>query len=164
MEKELKRKLLDYIRENNPDVLFQLEYEDGITLYLSQKLNGLTDLMKQLKDEGQPDYLIEMLCMEQMTADLRPSKYHYICEILAEEFETVYTQLIADGLLRAEIINMINYCLPVFDDLRFSVETEDNRFLHYAITGVVKEYLQSNSENEKVSNGLQQSAKTQGQY
>lgn len=66
--------------------------------------------------------------------------------------------------MRAEVINMINYCLPVFDDLRFSVETEDNRFLHYAITGVVKEYLQSNSENEKVSNGLQQSAKTQGQY
>lgn len=97
MEKELKRKLLDYIRENNPDVLFQLEYEDGITLYLSQKLNGLTDLMKQLKDEGQPDYLIEMLCLEQMTSDLRPSKYNYICGILVEEFETVYTQLIAEG-------------------------------------------------------------------
>jgi hypothetical protein len=164
MQENLVNKLLEYIRENNPDVLFQLEQEAGLTQYLNQKVSDVTDLIEQLKNEQLPAYQIESLCLEQMTAELRPSKYNYICGILSDEFENEYAQLIADGLLQYEAINMVNYCLPVFDDLRFSEETEDNQFLRYAIIGMIKEYLESNSVKENVSNELQQSAKIQGQY
>ena len=42
---ELRNKLLEYIRDNNPDVLFQLEQEAGLTQYLNQKLNDVADLI-----------------------------------------------------------------------------------------------------------------------
>lgn len=162
MLEELRNKLLEYIRENNLDVLFHLEQEAGLTLYLNQKLSDAADLIERLKKERQPGYLIETMSLEQMTADLRPSKYNYICTILSEEFEAEHSRLIEAGLFQYEVINMLNYCLPVFEDLRFSEETVDNRFTRYAIAGMISEYLESNSVKENVSNGLQQSAETQG--
>ncbi|HMO60721.1 MAG: hypothetical protein QM725_07205 [Lacibacter sp.] len=161
---ELRNKLLEYIRDNNPDVLFQLEQEAGLTQYLNQKLNDVADLIERMKKERQPGYLIETICLDQMTNELRPSKYNYICNILSEEFEKEFSQMVNAGLLQYEVINIVTYCLPIFEDLRFSEETADNRFTRYAIAGMISEYLESNSVKEKVSNGLQQSAKTQGQY
>jgi hypothetical protein len=161
---ELRNKLLEYIRDNNPDVLFQLEQEAGLTQYLNQKLNDVTGLLDRLKKESKPGYLIETICLHQITTELRPSKYNYICTILSEEFEKEYSKMLTAGLLQYEVINIVTYCLPVFEDLRFSEETADNRFTRYAIAGMISEYLESNSVKEKVSNGLQQSAKTQRQY
>jgi len=161
---ELGNKLLEYIRENNPDVLFQLEQEAGLTQYLNLKLSEAADLIERLKKERRPGYLVEKICLDQMTADLRPSKYNYIRTVLSEEFEKEYSQMVEAGLLQYEVINMVTYCLPIFQDLRFSEETADNRFTRYAIAGMISEYLVSNSVNEKVNDGLQQSAKAQGQY
>lgn len=71
MLESLSNKLLEYIRDNHPDVLFQLEQEAGLTQYLNQKINDVTDLIERLKKERRPGYLIETICLEQMTADLR---------------------------------------------------------------------------------------------
>jgi hypothetical protein len=65
-------------------------------------------------------------------------------------------------LLQHEVINIVNHGLSVFNDLKFSEETEDNRFTRYAITGMISEYLESSSVKENVSNGLQQSTETTG--
>lgn len=154
-------KLLEYIRENNPDVLFQLEEEGKLRGYMHTKVASVNSLLNQI-DKGQPAYIIEEACMDILTADLRPSKYNYICNILEEEFTERHQQLIDAGLLKLEAINLINHCLPVFEDLKFAEENEDNRFLRYAIIGEISEYLQRNSESEKVSYGLQQSKETEG--
>ncbi|MBN8836140.1 MAG: hypothetical protein J0I09_02695 [Sphingobacteriia bacterium] len=164
MLNEIKNHLLDYIRENNPDILFQLQQGDGLAQYINQKLNDAAELLERLKKEQQPGYLIEIICLKQITADLRPSKYNYIRTILSEEFEERYILMLEAGLLQYELVNMVSYCLPVFEDLRFSEETVDNKFTRYAITGMINEYLESNSVDENVSNGLQQSAKVQRQY
>ncbi|WP_457817492.1 hypothetical protein, partial [Staphylococcus aureus] len=78
-------------------------------------------------------------------------RYNYILHILEEEFENNYKKLLQSGLLQHEVINMINYCNSTFDDLVFAEETADNQFIHYAITGAVSEYLESNRVNESVS-------------
>ena len=160
MQQILINKLHQYMRENNPDVLMQLEEDGMVTTYLSTKLGYVEDLIKQVRN-GQPSYIIENTCMDVLTRDLRPSKYNYIRRIVDEEFEETNNQLIESGLLQFEVINMIAYCQSVFDDLNFSEENEENRFLRYAITGVIKEYLEE-GRGENVKNGLQQSTKTEG--
>lgn len=156
-------KLHEYIRGNNPDILFQLEEENKVSEYLTEKVSTVSYLINQL-DKGQPAYIIEDTCMDVLTQDLRPSRYNYIRNILEEEFGDTYQQLSDNGLLRFEIINIVNYCNSVFEDLRFSEETEDNQFLRYAIMGAIGEYQESNvtSESENVSNGLQQSSEAEG--
>jgi hypothetical protein len=162
MQEILLNKLLEYLRENNPDILFQLEQEAGLTNYLTDKVSSVMEMVQSIKAQNQPDYVIEEACMNYMTIELRPSNYNYISGILSEEFENDYNLMLESGLGPTEIINIVNYCESVFSDLNFSEENEDNRFMRYAITGMISEYLQRNSENENVSNGLQQSAETAG--
>lgn len=162
MQQALITKLHEYIRQNNPDLLFQLEEDRKVTEYLSNKISTVSALIKQT-ESGKPVYIIEDACMDVMTQDLRPSKFNYICNLLQEEFESTYNQFQEYGTLKFEVINLINLCQSVFDDLNFSEENEDNQFLRYAILGTISEYLESAiSENENVKDGLQQSTETEG--
>ena len=160
MQEALINNLYQYIRTNNPDILLDLEETGSVTTYLSNKVSSVDYLYNQLSTEGKPAYIIEELCMNFLTQDLMPSRYNYIHNLLEAEFEIKYKELIESGLLLYEVSNMIKHCQSVFDDLNFSEENEDNRFLRYAITGVIKEYLE-NVVNEKVSNELQQSTETE---
>jgi hypothetical protein len=78
MQEILINKLLEYIRDNNPDILFALEAEVAVTTWLSEKVSIVDMLIIQLKKQQQPDYEIEEICMDIITKDLRPSKYNYI--------------------------------------------------------------------------------------
>jgi predicted DNA-binding transcriptional regulator len=160
MKEILIGKLLEYIRDNNPDILFALEAEDKLRSWLYDKAYSAESLVQQLKNDKQPDYIIQETCLVEMTRDLRPSRYNYILNILEQEFERDYELLLQSGLLQHEIVNMIDYCNSTFDDLRFAEENEDSQFIRYAITGAVSEYLESNRVDETVSNELQQSAET----
>jgi len=162
MQQALITKLHEYIRENNPDLLFQLEEDGKVTEYLSDKISTVSALIKQTEN-GKPAYIIEDACMDVLTQDLRPSKFNYISKLLQEEFESTYNQLQESGTLKFEVINLIDQCQSVFDDLKFSSENEDNQFLRYAILGTISEYLEGvTSENENVKDGLQHSTKTEG--
>jgi len=159
MQGTLINNLYQYIRANNPDILLDLEETGSVTTYLSEKVSSVDFLYKQLGTEGKPAYIIEELCMNFLTQDLKPSRYNYIHNLLETEFEIKYNQIIESGLLLYEVSNMIKYCQSVFGDLNFSEENEDNRFLRYAITGVIKEYF-DNVVSENVSDELQQSTET----
>lgn len=160
MQAILINKLLEYIKKNNPDVLFQLEAEGKLRGYLYNKLASVSSMLIQMEEE-QPQYIIEEACLNAMITDLLPSKYNYICNILGEEFPEIYQQLVDNGLLQFEIINIIGHCQPVFEELAFNQANEDNQFIKYAIIGSLSEYLQRNSEKENVSDELQQSTETE---
>lgn len=160
MKEILIGKLLEYIRDNNPDILFALEAEDKLRLWLYSKADSVESRWKQMEAEKQPAYIIEETCLNELTRELRPSRYNYISNLLEQEFEKDCQMLIKAGLLQHELVNMIGYCDSVFNDLKFSEENEDNRFIYYAISGAISEYLDSNSVRETVSNELQQSAET----
>jgi Domain of unknown function (DUF1896) len=160
MKEILLNKLFEYIRDNNPDILFELEANKGVTSWLSNKIESINPIIEQLKQQGLPEFEIEEICMAELTKELKPSKYNYLLNVLEDEFSKNYNQLLESGLLQHEVINMITHCQPVFDGLNFSEENEDNEFLRYAIIGAVSEYL--NSENENVSNELQQPTETAG--
>ena len=162
MQQILINKLHEYIRENNPDLLFQLEEDRKVTEYLSDKISTVSALIKQMEN-GTPAYIIENASMDVLTQDLRPSKYNYISNLLQEEFESTYNQIQESGTLKFEVINLVNQCQSVFADLKFSEENEDNQFLRYAILGTISEYLEGvTSGNENVKDGLQQSTETEG--
>src|ERR1019366_1407976 len=92
-------KLHRYLKQNNPDLLLQLEDEGKVTEYLSNKIKIVDALLDQ-QDTKQPSYIIEEACMDILTQDLLPSKYHYICGILEEEFTATYRQFQKSGTLQ----------------------------------------------------------------
>lgn len=144
MQDILTSKLHAYIRQNNPDVLMALEEDGNVTQYLADKVDTIKDLSEQLKELGKPAYIIEEVCMNVLTKDLKPSRFNYICAILEEDFAATHQQLQASATLIYEAINMIAYCKPVFESIDFTEENENDRQLRYAITGAISEYLTGN--------------------
>lgn len=139
MKEILFAKLHEYLRENNPDILLPLEEERRVTAWLQDKISTVESLLKELA--GQPQYIIEKMCMDFLTLDLRPSKFNYIKKILEDEFEERYQHFIASGTLLFEGVNHVNHCQPLFEDMNFSEENEDDNLLKYAITGAIAEYF-----------------------
>jgi hypothetical protein len=152
--------LYRYIQKNNPELLADIESNGTATAYLTSKMQSIKNLIAELQQKRVPDYELEEICITQLTADLRPSKYNYILQLMEEDFQHEYNKLLSDGLLQTEAINMVNECRPVFEDLNFSEENESNRFIRYAIIGMIKDYFECKSENEIVSNELPRPAKT----
>lgn len=162
MQETLQDKLYQYLQSNNPDILIQLQEDDALSDYLIEKVAGVLKETLELKNQLSP-LVFENVCMEMLTSDLNPSKYNYIINLLEEEFEAKYNELIESGLLKTEAINLIGCCQSTFTDLNFSEENEDNQFIRYAIMGAIQEYFESVADaNENVSNELQQPAKTEG--
>lgn len=143
MQEVLIAKLHQYISENNPDLLVALQQESNLNPYLREKVAAVDLLVHELIANGTPAYIIEGRCMDELTKELRPSKFNYLVSVLEEEFEEDYQKLKENGLLAYEVINLIESCIPAFETFGFTEDAENNRHLRYAIVGVVKEYFEN---------------------
>lgn len=143
MQTILIEKLRSYIVHNNPDLLLTLQADFSLTRYLEQKVRTVQPLLENLLAENKPAYIIEELCLNELTKDLRPSKFNYIRSLLEEEFEHDFVQLKETGMLTYEIVNLIHLCEPVFEILGFTEENENDRALQNAITGTIQQHLEN---------------------
>lgn len=141
MQAVLTNKLHQYISENNPDLLLAIEERGSSIQYLNNKIGEISYLITELQQSNSPEYIIEELCMQALTKDLRPSKFNYIKNILEEEFEFAFYSFQKSGTLLYEVVNIINQSEEIFTAFDFTEENEDNRQLRYAVTGVINEYL-----------------------
>lgn len=146
MQEILIRKLHEYIQDNNPDLLLTLQEENRVTDYLHENVSSIDGLINQLVAENKPASLIEEVCMEEMTRSLKPSRFNYLKALLEDEFLTESERLNHAGILQTEIINLVAVCEPVFHELDFSDQNDNDPYLRYAIIGAVHEYL-----NQKVT-------------
>lgn len=144
MQEMLKEKLWTFIVHNNPDLMLNLQQDFSVTGYLEKKVFNVQPLISQLLAENKPGYIIEELCMEELTKDLRPSKFNYIRGVLEEEFELDFLRIKESGLLTYEIVNLISKSETVFEILGFTQDNEQDRMLRYAIAGTIRQYIESN--------------------
>lgn len=142
----LLEKLRSYIIANNPDLMLQLQRQMGFTRYLEDKIAAVAGTMEQLVSEGKPQYIIEELCLKEMTAELRPSRFNYLREIFETEFAETFERFRELGVLTYELTNIIEYCKDLFELFEFSEEREDDRNLRYAIVGAISEYLSRDTD------------------
>lgn len=141
MQEVLTKKLWTYIVQNNPDLMISLQESQVVTRYLEEKVNAVLPMAEQLLQEGRPSYIIEELCLNAMTEDLKPSRYLYISSVLEDEFPKDYTRMTENGTLTYEVVNLIEACKDIFTAFDFNTENEENRHLRYAIIGQVHDYL-----------------------
>ena len=141
MQEMLKEKLWTYIVHNNPDLMLNLQQDFSVTSYLEKKVFNLQPLISQLLAENKPGYLIEELCMAELTKDMEPSRFNFIRDILEDEFQLDFLRMKQTGLLPYEIMNLISESETVFNELGFTAENEHERRLRYAIAGIIQEYL-----------------------
>lgn len=141
MQNVLMQKLWTYIVHNNPELMLSLQESCSVTRYLEEKVNTVMRMVAQLLDEGRPQYIIEELCFNAITEELKPSRYQYIRSVIEEEFNADYERMKENGTLTYEVVNLIETCKSIFSGFGFNSENEANRHLRYAIIGQVHDYL-----------------------
>jgi hypothetical protein len=141
MENILKEKLWFYIIHNNPDLMFTLQEAYSVSDYLNEKVKGIKSILTDMLLEGTPQYIIEEICLNVLTEDLKPSRFLYISSLLEEEFEDKYTSFSKSGILQYEVINLMESCKEIFESIGFTNENEDDPTLRNAIIGQIADYL-----------------------
>jgi len=141
MQNLLMEKLRAYIVHNNPELLLNLQGGQSFTRYLEDKVSCVMPMVLELVEAGKPGYVIEELCLNALTEDLRPSKFHYLQRVLEEDFPSNYSVFRESGVLTYETVNLIEACKEVFDAFGFNEENEDDRLLRHAIIAQVHSYL-----------------------
>lgn len=140
MQHILREKLWAYVVAHNPELMLSLQEEFSVTAYLTEKVNNVMPLIETMRAEQTPQLIIEETCLEEMTAELKPSRFLYIREIMEEEFPIQFGALQESGTLTYEIVNLINECSALFEELGFRKNRENN-LLRYAVIAQVDDYL-----------------------
>lgn len=141
MENILKERLWFYIVHNNSDLMFILQQEYSVSHYLNEKVNGIHLLIEEMLSENTPRYIMEEICLNVLTEDLKPSRFIYIRSLLEEEFEQIYTNFADSGILTYEIINLMESCREVFETIGFTKENEEDPILRNVVIGQISDYL-----------------------
>lgn len=142
MKTTLIRQLHSYMLHHHTDLLIALQEDHRLDHYLETKVASVMDLVIRLELEGRPNYVIEALCMEELTRDLRPSRFSYMRDLLEAEFEDAYKSFNQSGILTYELINLAGACEPIFEVFAFGDENEDSKELQHAVMGMIAEYLE----------------------
>ena len=141
MQELLMHKLYAYVGGNNPELLLELQQEKSVTDWLMEKVEAIDTTFQELISKDTPVYEIEEQCMALLTAELKPSRYQFIRNLLEEEFTKEFGRLENGGNLVATIIEMIPICEEAFQRFGFYDGKEVGRLLHYTITGLLHERL-----------------------
>lgn len=141
MKEILISKLYEYLLQNNPDIIISFQNETEAAEYIKEKVESLDDMSEQLLAQGKPAYIVEDICMGQLTEEFRPSRYNYLLSVLEEDFYSDYLTWQDSGVLTYEIVSLLHACDQVFDYLDFSEENEDDRKIRYAIIRTIQLHL-----------------------
>ncbi len=141
MFQTLKEKLQAFIIVHHPDLMDRMEETQSLQTYMDDLVSQVMPKVLDWLSEEKPTYMIEELALKDLFHRLGPSRYDYILDILEKEFAPDYHKFFDIGVLRYEALNIITYCSEVFEAFSFSEETQDDRFLGYAIIAKVHEYL-----------------------
>jgi hypothetical protein len=144
MKEQLIQNLHSYLVHHQTDLLIALQEDHRLTHYLEHKVGSVQELWEQLTEEGRPAYVVEALCMEELTRDLRPSRFDYVKAVLMTEFPRHLQQMTADGTLTYEVINLTGGCEPIFEAFFFSSANRDDPGLRTAVKALMAEYLEAN--------------------
>ena len=137
MTNKLQGLLLGYIKENNPELLLQLEQDDALHTWVMEKIQEVELVLNNAK----PTLLNETQYMEILTADLKPSKFRYVRDLFETEFTNDYERMVEAGTLSYELVNIVSACHQLFEDMPI-IEGMENPHLDHAVAGVINDYLQ----------------------
>ncbi|XHR94304.1 hypothetical protein ACFJIV_29130 [Mucilaginibacter sp. UC70_90] len=137
----LKEKLQAYISVNNPDLLIRLQADYSMSRYLEDKISKAMPLILDLLAQDKPGHVIEELVMNELTADLRPSRYLYVLRLLEERFAEEHGKLKTLGVLQYVTLQLLDQCQPVFDEHHFSIRNQHDAYLEAKVRARIRAYL-----------------------
>ncbi|MGO1672064.1 MAG: hypothetical protein ACTHYC_14660 [Sphingobacterium sp.] len=149
MHTKLKEKLWAYIVQNNPDLMHRLQDEYHVVKYLEEKVSAVMPKALKLLEKNIPGYAIIEICLNEMTAELKPSRYKFILGILKVHFPEIFQTYEEQGQLAYEGVKLVEYCQSTFEAVRFQMDDEQDIQMRSVIKTKIATYLDSNKSNHE---------------
>ena len=150
MESQLKERLWKFIIEQNPELMFSLQENYAVEPYLNEKINSIKPQLVNWKRIGYPESSIDLLAMEVLTSDLKPSRFHFISNILKNKFPMHYSQYKSQGILTYKTISLVELCQVAFDSIRFSEAHFNSKRFKEAISGIIRKQILLNTYHQSM--------------
>ncbi|MWB94942.1 hypothetical protein GON26_11230 [Flavobacterium sp. GA093] len=141
MENILKEKLWEYIIHNNPELMYKLQDKYGVSEYLEDKVKSVLVLADEMLSECTPREIIEEICLNLLTTELKPSRFTYLSSLLFEEFEGTYVDFARSGTLTYEVLNIMGACSELFETNNFTAGSNTDPNFKNTLIPKITDYL-----------------------
>jgi hypothetical protein len=131
---ELKKKLWAHLYVNHPEFTLELKEDKLLEPYLEKKIQSVSDYLDSLLSESKPDYVVEELCLTKLLDEIRPARFPYFLQVLAEQFPEIYQIWQQQGILTVQIINFKRYLRSQFKSLDQLFEGESKERIYETVT------------------------------
>ncbi|TDQ73813.1 hypothetical protein [Sphingobacterium yanglingense] len=141
MYQKLKESLWAFIVVNNPDLMFRLQDEYSVVTYLEEKVSKVMPTALKLLETDKPSHAIIELCLNEMTADLKPSRYQYILGLLQSYFSNRHKELAELGTLTYVAVRLVDHCQEVLDKFPFCEKSKESDELSVQMQCMIGDFL-----------------------
>lgn len=147
MEELLMADYHPYLYLDNPEILIKdsLLYSKPRTL--KKKVKKTCDRIREMIALGQPQQEIIDQSVELITSELRPSRFGYVCAVIASEFPKTFLKWVRINQLTDQVLDVLSACEPVFSLLKFNSHTAEQHSIYITISNFIRHYLKRKKRN-----------------
>ena len=141
METALKERLWDYIIIHNPELMYHLQEQYLVGSYLQRKVNEVLPQAQEMRANGVDVCTILEACIEELTQELKPSKFQFVRRVIQEEFPAEYQLLSSTYMLDYEVLNIVDASWDIFQQFGPYCERENSKIQRYAVMHQISTHL-----------------------
>jgi hypothetical protein len=96
---------------------------------------------------GHPQVDIIDQSVELITAEFRPSRFGYVCTVIASEFPKTFLKRVKIDELAYQVLDAVSACEPVFGLLKFNSHTTEQHSIYITVSNFIRHYLKRKKRN-----------------
>ncbi len=141
METALKERLWNYIIIHNPELMYDLQDHYMVGSYLQEKVSEVLPQAHEMLDQGVAMCKIFEACIEELTRELKPSRFLLVRRVIQEEFPLEYHLLRLSYMLDYEVLNILDASVDIFERFGPFSERDNPKAQRYAIMHQISAHL-----------------------
>jgi hypothetical protein len=149
MEELLTAGYYPYLHLDNPEILIKYPLVHRQVRELKGKVKKTSDQIREMMARGISREEIIDQSVELITSELRPSRFGYVCAVIASEFPKTFLKWVKIDELSDQVLDVLRACEPVFNLLKFKAHLAEQHSVYLTVTSFIGHYLKRKNRSSK---------------
>jgi len=141
MEELLTAECYPYFFLDNPEILIKDSHLFSRPRQLKKKVRQTSQRIREMIANGIGSQEVIDHSVELITAELRPSRFGYVCALIASEFPRTFLRWVKIDALADQVLDVLSACEPVFSLLKFNALAAEQHSIYRTVTAFIGHYL-----------------------
>jgi hypothetical protein len=130
-----------YLFLHNPEILIKDSQIFTRPRLLKNKVKQTSDRIMAMIAAGSCRQEIIDQSVELITEELRPSRFGYVCAVIASEFPKTFLRWVRIDELAEQVLDVVNACEPVFCMFKFNSQKTEQHSIYQTVKNFIGHYL-----------------------